>query len=227
MARLLSSDWWRWFRFQRWSLNWQLFGGAAFLVSVPVFVQAPLVRAFPWVGLAATLFWVVGALRLRAHMRTYVWGDLLLGFSWSWLAGGLYWGWLRWEPLLHLPIEAIGLPVAIWGLIAGWGVIGNCFYLGSLLGTTITDVYFYLVDLIPYWRRLMAEPSMADFILRDAVIQLHSLWAVSWGIVLASALLGISFWALRRPQPHWWAFAGAVITTILVDALFLVVGLLA
>ena len=200
---------------------WQVFGAASFLVSVPVFLQAPLVRTLPWISLALTLFWVILGIWLYKRSQTRLWGDLILGFSWSWLAGSIYWGWLRWEPLIHLPVEAIGVPFAVWCLCRGWGKIGNYFYLGSLLGTAITDIYFYLTGLIPYWRRVMeVDPNYATGILKLALVQMQTPWGVSWAVVLVNLLLGVSLWAWQKPQLHWWAFAGAVLSTLVVDSLF-------
>ncbi len=200
---------------------WLVFLAASFLVSVPVFFQAPLVRLFPWFSLWLTVVWVILGAILYRRQKTRYWGDLLLGFSWSWLAGSIYWGWLRYEPLIHLPIESIGVPFAIWCLWRRWGLIGNLFYLGSLLGTGITDSYFYLTDLIPYWRKLMTvEPSLASPILHQALAQMQTPWGISWAVVLVNILLGFSFWSLQKSQHHWWAFAGAVLSTILVDSLF-------
>ena len=194
---------------------------AAFLVSVPVFIQAPLVRIFPWLSLGLTGGWLWLSLYLRSRPRTHQWGDLLLGFTWTWLAGSIYWGWLRWEPLLHLPIEAIGLPFAWVALRRGQGKIGNWFYLGSLFGTVTTDIYFYLVDLIPYWRQVMqADPTALQPILQSAVVQVQTPWGISCAIVLAAALLLVGSFPLRLRQPHRWAFSGAVLSTILVDGLF-------
>lgn len=120
-------------------------------------------------SLVMTVGWVALSVFLLRRPATQLWGDLLLGFSWSWLAGSIYWGWLRWEPLIHLPVEAIGLPFALWCLWRGWGIVGNLFYLGSLLGTAVTDLYFYIVDLIPHWRQLMqVAPSEASPILQTA-----------------------------------------------------------
>ena len=150
--------------------GWRVFGAASFLVSVPVFFQAPIVRLFPWVSLFLTLFWVILGWWLYKRPQTNWWGDIILGFSWSWLAGSIYWGWLRWEPLIHIPIEAIGVPFAIWCLSRGWGKIGNYFYLGSLLGTGVTDLYFYLTGLIPYWRKLMEiDPALVSPIFKSAL----------------------------------------------------------
>jgi hypothetical protein len=201
---------------------WRVFFTASFLVSVPVFFQAPIVRLFPWVSLLLTGFWVgLGYLLYQRPNRW--WGDILCGFSWSWLAGSIYWGWFRTEPLIHIPIESIGLPFALWFLWRGWGKIGNFFYLGSLLGTTITDLYFYLTNVIPYWRKLMTvdlDPALASPILKAALAQIQTPWGISWAIVLVNILLAVSWWSLKKMELHWWAFAGAVLSTILVDSLF-------
>jgi hypothetical protein len=123
--------------------RWLMLAAAVVLVSVPVFVQAPLVRLVPWLSLVMTLGWLLLSLQLLKRPASERWGDLLIGFTWTWLAGSVYWGWFRWEPLLHLPIEAIGLPIAIWGVARNSGKIGNFFYFGSLFGTVVTDIYFY------------------------------------------------------------------------------------
>jgi hypothetical protein len=204
---------------------WWVFGAASFLVSVPVFFQAPIVRLFPLVSLLLTIPWVFLGWFLYRRSQTRWWGDIIIGFSWSWLAGSIYWGWFRWEPLIHLPIEAIGLPFALLCLRYGWGKVGNYFYLGSLLGTVITDVYFYLTDLIPYWRNLMeVEPALASPILKSALASMQTPWGLSWAVVFVNLLLGISLYALQKPQLHWWAFGGAVLSTLVVDSLFWIVA---
>ena len=201
--------------------SWLVFGAACFLVSVPVFAQAPLVRQLPLLSLVMTLGWVWLGLMLLRKESTFVWGDLLLGFSWSWLAGSIYWGWLRWEPLIHLPVEAIGLPFALWGLSRGWGKVGNLFYLGSLFGTALTDVYFYVADLIPHWRQVMrVEPELARPIFQNALAQVQTPWGISWVIALMGTLLIVGLWGLGKKHLGWWAFSGAVLSTILVDSLF-------
>ncbi len=201
--------------------GWWMFAAASFLVSVPVFVQAPLVRQLPWLSLLLTLGWIWLGFKLLARPGMRVWGDLLLGFSWCWLAGSIYWGWLRAEPLLHLPIEAIGLPFALWGLWRGRGAVGNLFYLGSLFGTALTDVYFYLTDLIPYWRQIMdVDPALITPILQEATAQVQTPWGISWAAVLGCTLGLVGCGALTRGRLPWWAFSGAVLSTILVDSLF-------
>ncbi|TVQ43097.1 MAG: DUF3120 domain-containing protein [Gloeocapsa sp. DLM2.Bin57] len=205
----------------RWCSTWSMFWGAGFLVSVPVFVQAPLVRYYPEFTLLLTLGWLWLAHYLYSNQQNKIWGDLLFGFSWSWLTGSIYWGWLRYEPLVHIPIESLMLPLALWCLGRGIGKIGNYFYLGSLLGTAITDLYFYINDLIPYWRQIMVtDTALVSPILQQAIAQVATPWGISWAVVLANFLLGVSLWAMQKNQLHWWAFAGAVLCTILVDALF-------
>ncbi|MFN5970476.1 MAG: DUF3120 domain-containing protein [Microcystis sp.] len=214
--------------------NWEkcqsVFWTAAFLVSVPVFMQAPLVRYYPEISLGLTVFWVGLGIWLLKQAKISLWGDLLLGFSWSWLAGSLYWGWWRWEPLIHIPMEAIGLPFVLWGLYKGRGKVGNLFYLGSLLGTAITDLYFYLTGLIPYWRQLMTvelDPNLVSPIFDNALAQIQTPWGISWAIVLLNLLLAIGIYPLQKRVCHWWAFSGAVLSTILVDGLFWITASLA
>ena len=205
-----------------------VFFAAVFLVSVPVFIEAPLVRLLPWLSVFLTVGWVWFSKLLMSRSQTYIWGDLLLGFSLTWLAGSIYWGWLRWEPLWHLPVESIGLPFALWCLHRNWGKIGNWFYFGSLLGTVLTDIYFYIVDLIPYWRQIMlVEPEAASPILKAALSQVQTPHGVAWAILLAVVLLSVGIIPLKYKQLHWYAFSGAVLSTILVDSLFLVAAVAA
>ena len=200
---------------------WGMFAAAAFLVSVPVFLEAPLVRQNPALSVGVTAFWLWLSFVLIQRPQTRIWGDLLIGFSWSWLAGAIYWGWFRWEPILHLPIEAIGLPFAIWCLGKSWGKVGSYFYLGSLLGTAITDVYFYLTGLMPYWRQVMhAEPELAMPIFQSAIGQIDTPWGIGCAIVLIAVLLTVGLLSLRDRTLHWRAFSGAVFSTLLVDGLF-------
>ncbi|PSB29339.1 DUF3120 domain-containing protein [Stenomitos frigidus ULC18] len=208
--------------------RWLIFAASIVLVSVPVFMQAPLVRLVPWISLGLTMGWLLLGLKLLKRPATQRWGDLLIGFTWTWLAGSVYWGWLRWEPLLHLPVEAIGLPFAIWGVSRNIGKVGNFFYFGSLLGTVVTDVYFYLVDLIPYWRQLMqVESDAVQPIFQSALAQIQTPWGAGWAISLALLLLTVSVLPLFSRQLHWWGFSGAVLSTILVDGLFWLAAIVA
>jgi hypothetical protein len=209
-------------------LSLLIFSTSVFLVTVPVFIEAPLVRTLPWISVGLTGFWVWLSLFLMSRNNTYVWGDLLFGFSWSWLTGSIYWGWLRWEPLWHLPVESIGLPFAVWCLIKNWGKVGNWFYLGSLFGTVLTDIYFYLTNLMPYWRQIMnVEPEIVPSILKAALVQVQTPLGQLWALILGLLLLSVGFLPLPRQQNHWYAFGGAVFSTILVDALFLLAAVFA
>ena len=188
---------------------------------VPVFLQAPLVRSYPWVSLAATSVWLGLGFTFCQSEKNAAWGDLLIGFALTWLAGSIYWGWLRWEPLLHLPVEALGLPAALWSFSRRSGLIGSLFYLGSLLGTAATDLYFYIVNLIPHWRQLMQiDRALALPTLQDALLRIQTSWGISWVIALAGVLLIVGILPLRSHKLHWWSFSGAVLSTILVDSLF-------
>lgn len=201
--------------------TWQLFAAAAFLVCGPVFIEAPLTRQFPSLCLGLTAGWLVAGLGLMRQPRMQVWGDLLVGFSATWLTGSLYWGWLRWQPLWHLPVEALALPLAIAGLRGGWGRVGSWFYLGSLLGTAITDGYFYVLDLFPFWRQaIAADPTEVGPILHAALAQMHTPFGLVWAIALAGLLLGLGLWGSAAIDGAKKAFGGAVLSTLLVDGLF-------
>lgn len=207
----------------------QVFGAAMGLVILPVFVQAPLVRYFPWVSLAITPLWLGLGMVLMQRPRWQVWGDLTIGFGWIWLTGSLYWGWFRWDPVVHLPIEALGMPIAVLGLRYGCGRVGGYFFLGSLLGTAITDLYINWMHLFPVWRQLMAvEPDVAPVVLRAAAVALETDVAACRAVVLAIFLLVATAIALvTSRQLAWWAFGGAVLSTLIVDGLFFLSAMLA
>jgi len=201
--------------------SWLFFSASVFLVSVPVFFQAPLVRVFPIVSLAITAIWFGLSQILIINGKTRSFGNLLDGFAWTWLAGSIYWGWFRAEPLLHLPLEAIGLPIALVGIVTQRNKIGAWFYLGSLLGTAMTDLYFYVVGLIPYWRKLMqVDLSLAPPVFQDAVTHMSTPWGFGSAAVIVAILLVTGLSTLRFPALHWKVFSGAVLSTVLVDGLF-------
>jgi len=227
-----SLSFWKWVSASLSTTRFKSFLAAAFLVAVPVFVQAPLVRIWPTFSLLLTIAWLAAGWHLLQKADTKpalsLWGDLIIGFSWTWLAGAVYWGWFRWDPYVHLPIEAIGLPIVLVLLRYGRAKIGNYFYLGSLLGTAITDLYFYCVGLIPYWRALMVNPpEQAGSILHSALLKMETYQGVGCAIVLLTLLVMLGTIPLRSPDAKWWAFSGAVLSTILVDSLFFVAAILA
>lgn len=203
-----------------------MFATAIFLVVIPVFFQAPLVRSLPWLSLTLTGTWLLAGISLSSRAETRSWGEVFTGFTWTWLAGSLYWGWFRTEPLLHLPIEALGLPIALILLSRGQGRLGSYFYFGSLLGTAVTDLYIYWTDLLPMWRQVMiADPEWVPVLLQEAARSLQNGVDCSRGLLLALGLLTIGVIPLQSKQSYWWAFSGAVLSTLIVDLLFFVSAL--
>ena len=143
------------------------------MVVLPVFLQAPWVRLDPF---SATLFTgVLVAAGLVMHQSrsqtTSDLGSLLVGFSGSWLAGCIFWGWLRAHPVLHLPVEAFAVPVALGGLQGRWRLAAT-FYLSSLVGTACTD---------------LASGFSGDAGSMAAAVLITTLWVD--GLFLLSALL--------------------------------------
>jgi hypothetical protein len=175
--------------------------------------------------LALTVLWVLVGYGLYSQPQRQHWGELFFGFSLSWAAGAIYWGWWRWEPLWHLPIESLGLPIVFYLLWKRVGFVASFFYLGSLLGTAATDAYIYGADLVEYWRQLMVvKPELAMPLVQGAIAKVQTLQGTAWAVIVVSLLLSLGILCLGRKHNHWYAFSGAVLTTILVDSLFLVVA---
>ncbi|MBD2550343.1 DUF3120 domain-containing protein [Microcystis elabens FACHB-917] len=201
---------------------------AALLVTVPVFLQAPWVRAAP---MAAALFTIplMGVALLLERRGQGPWqplGVLLVGFSGSWLGGCLFWGWLRLHPVMHLPIEAFALPLAVAGLGGRWRLAG-AFYLGSLLGTASTDGVMAAAGLMDLWPQVLNAPlPEAPLLLQGAALQVLQPWPLAL-VGLAAALLLLLCRRLWSLGGAWRVAAAAVGTTLAVDALFLGAALLA
>ncbi|NJK33827.1 MAG: DUF3120 domain-containing protein [Oscillatoriales cyanobacterium SM2_2_1] len=188
------------------------------LVSLPVFVEAPLVRVAPSLCLVISVLWL-GLARLWRSP----YGSLTWGFALTWLCGSVYWGWLRWFPEVHVPVEALALPWAVWGIAHPSHRVGAWFYFGSLLGTGITDFYFWVNDLFPHWQMLMGHETdlgMMHLVLDQALLAVQSLRGILWAILLSLVLLSITYACGRSPKLHHWVFGGAVLGTLLVDILF-------
>ena len=64
------------------------------------------------------------------------------------------------------------------------------------------------------------DPSLVSPIFKSALVQMQTPWGFSWAIVFVNLLLGVSLFALQKQQLHWWAFGGAVLSTLVVDSLF-------
>ena len=202
------------------------------MVVLPVFLQAPWVRLDPFSATAFTAVLIAAGLLLhRNHSQTASdLGSLLVGFSGSWLAGCIFWGWLRAHPVLHLPVEAFAVPVALGGLQGRWRLAAT-FYLSSLVGTACTDLAMAATGVMQFWPAVVtASLNQAPLLLHQA--GLHLLQPLPLFILAAAALLVLL--AGRRlnlidngSDVDAAAMASAVlITTLWVDGLFLLSALL-
>ena len=201
---------------------------------LPVFLQAPWVRLHPFTATLFTIVLLTVGLNLQLNsrgMRAEI-GSLLVGFSGSWLAGCLFWGWLRAHPLLHLPIEAFALPLAVTGLNSRWRLACG-FYLSSLLGTACTDLMMLATGVMPFWPQVVSAPlHEAGLQLHDAANQLMKpqslilLASAASGILLTARLLRQRSQADPDVQDVSCMAASVLTTTLWVDGLFLAAALL-
>lgn len=207
---------------------------SAALVVLPVFLQAPWVRLHPFSAclFTAVLLAVAIPLGWQWNQRQRQAGELLLGFSGSWLAGSLFWGWLRAHPSWHIPIEAFALPLAMAGLGSRWR-LGCAFYLSSLVGTAITDLAMALTGVMQFWPDVVQAPlSEAGPLLNTAALSLRQPSAVMVMGLLALTILVLARWLQTqsdRNGPHtasWAVAASVLVTTVMVDGLFLFLALL-
>ncbi len=201
---------------------------------LPVFLQAPWVHFYPLSALLFT-FVLTGFGIVLGQFVSGKWfkiGSLVLGVSGSWLGGCLFWGWLRMHPVLHLPVEAVALPLACVGLTTKWRM-GAGFYLSCLLGTAFTDFMMVLTGVMSSWPDVVAAPieEAANKLNETSLNLLNPLTMV---LILLAAVL-ILFLSnemnkrgtLNSPAGGAWLVAGAALTTTLwVDGLFLVTTLL-
>ena len=208
---------------------------ASMLVVLPVFVQAPWVREQPFTScLFGLVLLSVGVItNLIAPLKWKNLGALLVGFSGSWLAGSLFWGWLASHPLLHLPVEAFALPLAITGLQTRWR-LGCAFYLASLVGTAFTDLAMALTGVMTLWPAVVgASTTEATVLLQDAatfVLRPSSLLTViAAGVIIVQLVQYCRHRSsLANATDKTWGVAAAVLfTTLLIDGLFLSLSLLA
>ena len=153
---------------------------SSFFVILPIFVQAPWVRLQPVSALGFTFVILLAAFILsrKQSNQWFIVGSLLLGVSGSWLGGCLFWGWLSPYPILHIPVEAVVLPLALIGLGTKWK-IGSSFYIASLFGTAVTDITIFLIGIMDQWKEVItADSETAPLILQktsENLIQIKSL----------------------------------------------------
>ena len=142
---------------------------SSFFVILPIFFQAPWVRYQPMSALAFTFLIIALSFFLYNNFsqKFFIVGSLLLGVAGSWLGGSLFWGWLSAHPILHIPVEAVVLPLALLGLRTKWK-IGSSFYIASLFGTAMTDLVIFCTGIMDQWMAVInAEPDLAPLILQQ------------------------------------------------------------
>jgi len=153
---------------------------SSLFVILPIFVQAPWVRLEPISALCFTFIILAVAyfLHKKESNKWFIISSLLFGVSGSWLGGCLFWGWLSPFPILHIPVEALVLPLALIGLGTNWK-IGSSFYLSSLFGTAVTDITIFLIGIMDQWKQVItADSENAPLILQktsENLIQIKSL----------------------------------------------------
>ena len=167
---------------------------SSFFVILPIFVQAPWVRLEPISALCFTfvILSVAFVLNKRGSNKWFIVSSLLLGVSGSWLGGCLFWGWLSPFPILHIPVEAVVLPLALIGLGTNWK-IGSSFYISSLFGTAVTDMTIFLVGIMDQWRQVItADSETAPQILQQTSENLIHIKSLSIIVFVALILWYIS-----------------------------------
>ena len=168
---------------------------SSFFVILPIFVQAPWVRFEPLSALCVTFLILSLAVILSRNEsdKWFIVSSLLLGVSGSWLGGCLFWGWLSAYPILHIPVEAVALPLAFVGLGTKWK-IGSSFYISSLLGTAVTDITIFLTGIMDQWKEVInADSDTAPLILQKTSENLIHLKSLSIIVVMA-----ILLWLLSK-----------------------------
>ena len=138
------------------------------------------IRDRPISALCFTFVILSGAfvLNQKGSNKWFIVSSLLIGVSGSWLGGCLFWGWLSPFPILHIPVEAVVLPLALIGLGTNWK-IGSSFYISSLFGTAVTDITIFLIGIMDQWKQVItADSENAPMILQktsESLIQIKSL----------------------------------------------------
>ena len=167
---------------------------SSFFVILPIFVQAPWVRFEPISALCFTfiIIFVAFLLSRKESDKWFIVGSLLLGVAGSWLGGCLFWGWLSAYPILHIPVEAVALPLAVFGLGTKWK-IGSSFYISSLFGTAITDMTIFFTGIMDQWKEVItADADNAPLILQKTSENLIQFKSLSIIILVALMLWFIS-----------------------------------
>ena len=204
------------------------------MVVLPVFLQAPWVRIHPF---SATLFTAllvaIGVVLNRSdNQQKADFGALIVGFSGSWLAGCVFWGWLRAHPVLHLPVEAFALPLALAGFGTRWR-LASAFYVSSLVGTAFTDLMMAMTGVMRFWPGVVtASLDRAPQLLHEAGLQLLNPLPLTALALAASIIIWLAGALSRRESAvlksnETLSMSAAVLmTTLWVDGLFLLAAVL-
>ena len=207
---------------------------SSFFVILPIFVQAPWVRLEPISALCFTFVILLVAyfLHRKKSNKWFIISSLLFGVSGSWLGGCLFWGWLSPFPILHIPVEAVALPLALIGLGTNWK-IGSSFYLSSLFGTAVTDITIFLIGIMDQWKQVItADSENAPLILQktsENLIQTKSL-SIIFFVALILWLISKEFFdsaTINTTNGKALLVSSYVIqTTLIVDGIFVFLAIL-
>ena len=206
---------------------------SSFFVILPIFLQAPWVRFQPNSALIFTFLILATGIFLSSEpsKKFFIIGSLLLGVAGSWLGGSLFWGWLSGHPILHIPVEAVALPLALIGLGTKWK-IGSSFYISSLVGTAITDLTIFFTGLMDRWMDVInADSEIAPLILQETSENLINIKPIS--IIF---IIGFSLWLLSRKIAEYSSIntsngRSALVssyvlqTTLIVDGIFILLAI--
>ena len=207
---------------------------SSFFVILPIFVQAPWVRLEPVSALCFTFIIILGAFVLykKRPNKWLIVSSLLLGVSGSWLGGCLFWGWLSPYPILHIPVEAVVLPLAFIGLGTKWK-IGSSFYISSLFGTAITDITIFLIGIMDQWRQVIAADSeTAPLILQktsENLIHIKSLSIIAFVALILWFISKVIFDSATINTTNGKALlvsSYVIQTTLIVDGIFIFLAIL-
>ena len=200
------------------------------LVVLPVFLQAPWAHFNPLSACCFTgVIFLFGIFLAQfGGERWFDVGSLFLGVSGSWLGGSLFWGWLRVYPVLHIPVEAVALPIAIFALSTRWR-LGAVFYLACLLGTALTDLMMVLTGVMNQWPAVVQAPLIeAPELLNQAATGLLNPKAILFLVFGALSIgLGANFMQQKAKSVDYdrsslLVISAALTTTLWVDGLFFV-----
>ena len=207
---------------------------SSFFVILPIFIQAPWVRLEPISALSFTFIILLVAYFLNKNKsnKWFIISSLLFGVSGSWLGGCLFWGWLSPFPILHIPVEAVVLPLALIALGTKWK-IGASFYISSLFGTAVTDITIFLIGIMDQWREVItADSQNAPLILQKTSENLIQIKSLSIILITALILWFISkeifdFATINTTNGKALLVSSYVIqTTLIVDGIFIFLAIL-